>query len=608
MTFALADTNSTNSSSTTSSTTASLDLNQSKIDNAYKCLENKTKSKCNSLSVSDMSLVILAVPSSNVLTECKDALKAKKDSQNCWPSGACKIKDTALAVLALNSLGENTDAAQSWLLNHTRTPTDLIWYLEQDSNEAAQCKISYSGNDYTINVADNKKIDVSAGSCLSLAQSNFWLQISSNCLDRDYSIVCDKDFISTLLYKYSDSPTIYVSSDTKSAPSVQSIDLKINAKCFSTSSTCDYEGSLWATLALLKAGEDVENFIPYVIALGDASKQYFPDAFIYSITSFDDYGTKLIQEQKLGNYWEADSSAYGRFYDTALALLSLKQSSSDQVIKAKNRLLSPLDQSNTGCWGSTNSLRDTAIVLWALTSRYPTLSGTSTTYCSEAKFFCIPTAECPSDQQLGNYFCSGLSSTCCKTENLQSCLAYSGKVCESGEVCTGNERKSTDTDTCCLGECIDAPTGNECENNGNICKDSCSSTQEATSDACDSAQICCTSKTTPAPSSSSWWIWALIIAIIIVLAIIAFLIRDKLKLWWFNFKNKVKKNPKSPPPSAGQQRQYPPRPGFPPFNRPQGRPMQSVRPPMRPQVQQRSLPRPLPKSDDTFEKLKKMSK
>ena len=593
--FAFADINDSDTASETTSDSTEQQQDSSKIDKAFECLEKKVKSDCSGVStIQELALTILASPE-EITNACVSKLKSLKKSDNCWGDSGCTVKDTALTVLALNHVGQNTDESEDWLLSKNKTSTELIWYLEQDSNEASQCKISYSGNDHTINVAENKKIDSSAGSCLSLAQSNFWLQVSPNCYDKEFQVSCDKDFIATLLYRQQNSPTIYILSDTESEPSFGTISLKIKSKCFSTTSSCNYEDSAWATLALLETGHDIEEFLPYLIALADSNKKYLPKSFIYMISNYDDYGTQLIQEQRLGNYWEADSSAHNRFYDTALALLALTNSNAEQVIKAKDWLL--FSQDSDGCWNTNREIRDTAIILWALEGRgFGGQGQTSLTYCSEAGFFCIPTAECPENQKLENYFCSGLSTVCCQSENLLTCSEYSGQECSEDEFCTGNERKSSNTDNCCLADCEPRPQTSECEDMGYICKNSCSENQEEISYTCESGEICCRTKTTP-PTGSRWWIWLLIILILIVIGVIIFLLRHRLKLFWFKIKSRFKKDKgKSAPAGPGT---FPPRPGFPPIRR---QPMQM----RRPLPQQRG--RTDSAMDNVFKKLKDMAK
>ncbi len=601
MAFVFAQTNDTGNDTITTSSTTTTQQNQSKIQTAFTCLEDKVAGKCSTLSLQEISLTILATPKNSVLDECVNALKDKKRSENCWGTNGCNIKETALAILALNHMGENTDAAENWLLAQNKTPVDLVWYLEQDSNEASECHISYDSNDYTVNVNENKKISANAGTCLTRAQANFWLKVSPSCLNKEFRIECDKNFISTLLYKNQNSPTIYVLEDTESSPAFGTISLQVKSKCFSTSSSCDYEATAWATLALLKTRHNVEEFIPYVVALADTNARYLPDAFIFMVTSYEDYGNKLIAEQKLGNYWEASSSAYNKYYDTALALLSLGDSSSDNVIKARDWAL--FSQGNNGCWG--NSIRDTAIMLWALEGRTGrATTGTSVTTCSEGNYFCIPTAECPSGEVLNNYFCSGLSSVCCQNENLQTCSEYSGVVCTSDQVCTGNERRASDEDACCLGTCEDKPTETECESIGYLCKAQCTDSQEEVGYSCNSGDVCCRTKTTPT-GGSSFWLWFFIILILIILIVLAYIYRERLKLFWHKVKNKFKKDKSKGEVSSNNR----PRPGFPPAGMPMmRRPMPMRRMPIMP-PQRRQMPRPEDRAmDETFKKLKEMSK
>jgi hypothetical protein len=488
--------------------------------------------------------------------------------------------------------GEDTEASEKWLLKQERTPTDLVWYLQQDSNVAAECHVGYESKDYIINIGSNKKIDRNAGTCLTRAQSNFWLKVDPDCYDEEFTVECDQSFIANLIYKNKNSPTIYVLEGTDSEPAFGSIKLNVKSKCFGTSS-CDYEATAWATLALLETGHDVEDFIPYVVAMSDTNERYLPEAFIYMLTNYEDYATQLIADQKLGNYWEAPNSAYNRYYDTALALIAVGSSSSEQITKARDWLL--FSQGTNGCW--QNSVRETAIVLWALTGRSGRSSaGGGVTYCSEAGYFCIPSADCPSSEDVGNnYFCPSLSDTCCITENLKSCSEYSGEECSSDEICVGNSRKATDTTNCCTGECKPKPQETECEQNFYTCMTECSEYQELVTEySCDGTEVCCRTKTTE--TSSTWWIWLLVILIIVVLAAIGYILREKLKLLLFRIKSKFKKDKgKKGPSSRGSG--GPPRPGFPPIRRPR-QPVAPIR---------RGLHKDTAMSE-TFRKLKEMSK
>lgn len=566
-----------------------------KIDAAFECLEDKADD-CSDLTTQEVALTIMASPD-NIFDDCVQELLDRQKNDH-WGN----IRDTALAILALDHAGEDTESAEEWLIEENRTPTDLIWYLQEDSNEQTECHIGYDAKDYTITIGEDKKINADAGSCLTKAQANFWLQIDSDCYSEKFSIECDQDFIANLIYRNKDSSTIYVLEGTQSAPAYDTIELEVNSKCFGDSS-CDYESTVWAAAALAQTNHDIDEYIPYIVAMSDTNTRYLPDAFIYMLTNYEDYASSLIEDQKLGDYWEAKSTSYSKYYDTALAILALEGSNSEQVENARDWLL--FAQASNGCW--QNKVRETAMALWALEGRAGRAgsgTGGGVTYCSDAGFFCIASQECTGSDDIGeNYFCPSLSDTCCKTENLKVCSEYSGEVCASNEVCTGNSRKSLDVEECCTGSCQPRPTTSECEENYYTCMDSCSEFQEPISAyACDGAQVCCRTKTTTASSGSSWWIWVLLILIIAVLAAIGYIYREQLKLYWFQLKTKFKKDKdedKGTSFNSGTGPSFPPKPGFPPIRR---QPM-----PPRPQPR-KSFDRRDPAMAETFRKLKEMSR
>ncbi|MCR4284550.1 MAG: hypothetical protein NUV97_00715 [archaeon] len=580
--------------------------NVSKVEKGFECLEEKV-GDCSALTTQEIALTILATPNDNVFDDCVAELKDRKASDH-WGN----VRDTSLAILALHHAGESTQVAEEWLLNQTRTPTELEWYLEQDSNSETECSFGYDANSYNVIIGENKKLESNAGSCLTRAQSNFWLKISPTCYDNEFSVECDKDFIATLLYKNTNSPTIHILEGTDSSPAYGSIKLKVNSKCFGTGS-CEYEATAWATIALLKTGHDVSDYIPYIVAIAETNERFLPAAFIYMATSYNDYATKLVSDVKLGNYWLAAGSAYDKFYDTALALVALGSSSSEQVVKSKDWLL--FSQATTGCW--QNSIRDTAIVLWGIEGRAGKSGGGggggSTTLCGEANYFCIPTGDCPSAENVGNnYFCNSLSETCCMNENLKTCSGYGGEVCTGDSVCTGNERRSSDVEACCTGECVVRPQETECEANFYYCMDSCLDSQESAGNyACDGAQVCCRTKTTSTSTSGSslWWLWVLII--LVVIAIVMWIFRENIRMMWFKMKSGVKKEDGAGPGPGGPG--FGPRPGMPPRGMPPRRmiPRPGMPPQGAPAGAQRPQARGYDRRDramsDTFKKLRDMS-
>lgn len=581
--FVVAD-NKTNTSNTDSGNTdggtvltgsSNSDINLSKIEEGFVCLENELGSDCSGANtVEELAFTLLASPD-NIGQACSDRLNSFKKS-DCFGTGSsCDVRDTALAVLALDHIGQDTSAYENWLLNQTKTATDIIWYLQQDSDEATSCEVNYDSTDYAFDVGSNKKIDSSAGSCLSLARSSYWFQVSPTCYDKSYTVVCDKEFKANLLYQQPNSEVIYVLSDTKSASASGTVNLKIKSKCFSTGNSCDYEGSSWAVLALEKVGRDVDEFVPYLVASEDSNERFLPSAFLHLIVDYSEYGTKLIQQQVL-NSWLADGSAYNEYYDTSLALLALSSSSSEAVTRARNWLLNQA-QDGDGCWNNKD-ITSTSFSLFALeqrSSRYNIGGGTSLASCTASDFYCVSSSVCPSGDVLNNYVCTGLSgSVCCKTENLESCDAQFGQICSSGKTCDGLEVRASDTNSCCLSSCSDpTPSLSACEIGGGSCRASCTETQTESSASCDLGTeslglTCCVQDTTP-EKKSLWWLWLLLV-ILIILIVLAIIFRDKIKVWVYKKKSKFKKDDGKS--SRKVNNSGGPRPGSPPYG---------ARPPMR---------------------------
>ena len=418
--FALAANNTTTTTNLTASgnnTAVVANLNGTKIDKAFSCLAAQVKSNCDGASkIQDIALTILASPS-GVTQACYDRLISSTFKKgDCFGESTCNVRDTALAILAINHVGQDTKAYQNWLKNNTKTAEDLIWYLQEDSIGKTTCRVSYDSVNYDFSVLENKKIETAAGNCLSLANSNYWFQIAPNCYNKKFTISCDSanGYIATLLYKQPTSPILYVLSETKSAQMNTPIELTVKSLCFGEGA-CNYEASAWAAIALDKTGNDIQDYLPYLIAGEDANKQYLPAAFLQILKDFSEYGTKLIQQQTLGS-WEAENTAYNTYYDSGLALLALTSSNQQKVADARSWLLNRA-QDVTGCWNK-NNVRDTAMILWGMEGRTATVTGPAIKLpeCADAGFFCIASDRCPTEELLPNYYCSGVGKKCCKTE------------------------------------------------------------------------------------------------------------------------------------------------------------------------------------------------
>ncbi len=569
-----------------SSASLSSQQEQTQIDKAYSCFEESLGESCgNTQSTKQNAFNLLASSyNANLQSDCKSALKEKlKD--NCWgesDTSSCNIKSTALSVIALNHVGEKVQAYTDWLLSKRITTTGLTWYLEIDANNKTECDI----NGKKITIEDNKQIIGSPPAGLERAYNDYWFQIKD--ITKNYSISCDKDFITALLYQKPDSSAFHISSETHSTSEFDTIVEKVTSYCFSTTTSCDYEGSLWAVFALASQSEDISAYLPYITAFSDKTehKKYIPSAFLYMFTHSDDYYNELISLQKANSYWDESNN---KLYDSALALLALNDVAVDEAERAKNYLLSV--QKDDGCWQS-----ETSFILHAAWPKKPTISGTDTSIsnCEDFGYHCTSIGECNLQNTLDNFYCSSASEVCCekKFEEVR-CSEKGGIICEPDQQCQGEQALASDSAECCIGDCVLIDLEPECEKQGNICKSSCAETEEektALSSSCSFGDVCCGRK--PVEESSNYLLIILLI-ILIVLVILAIVFRNQLKIWMFRFKSdyKTKKTGRPFPPAVPQL----------------ARPPLFQRPPV---FQQRPTQRPArdKEFDETMKRLRDMSK
>jgi len=598
------------------SSSGNADSENAKIDKAYQCIKDKVDKDCSKLTADEQAFALLSVGD---YEDCKNEFLKNSNNNECWPALSCKLKETSIALLALDNIGGDTNKIKSWLLNQTKLASDLVWYLEVDSDSASACSVKYDSRDNSFNILADKKINSGAGSCLSISENGYWLKISSTCLEKTYTVTCDKDFTTTLLYRTQDSSTIHVSQNVHTSVKSGETEEKVLFKCFKQGSVCDYEGSLWASIALNKKGVDTSEFIPYLDAFKDNNKGFFPESFLYILTGSNDFLTSVLNDNFKGKFWQIGT--YNKFYNTALAFAALGGQSSTESQQAKDYLLKSQDPN--GCWGN---IKDTGFLLYTgwprsnsntideciddsdcLTGQtceggFCRTPGGGRQDCETNNYFCEKFSDClsVSGTQLDSYSCSYTSKICCsKNYELPTCVSQSGFLCNTGETCNGEVIQSSDSNTCCSIQCEiqTPPITDTCTPKGTDynCRFSCSSDENEYSGArCDSGSICCLKK-----SKSYFWIWLLLILIIIIILLIIF--RNKVRLLFFRVKTKFRKGPAPnqtrppfPPPGAG-------RPMMPPY----------MRPPPRMPSRQIQGPRNTGKDkefDETLKKLKDMSK
>jgi hypothetical protein len=571
------------------------DISNSQIKKAYDCLENRVDDECSS-SLEDNIFTLLAIK------KCKEDVLDESTNNECWPKSSCKIKTTAQAILALNKVGTETNEAEKWLISQNKTSSEVIWYLQIESPEATTCTITYSGSSHKISIGEDRKINSGAGSCLSLSEGAWWLRISPSCYEKEFEIQChDSSFMTSLLFKKQSSSTIYVSSNPHSASSEGTTTEKVYSICFGQGTSCDYEGSLWATLILDYLDYEISYYLPYLIAMTDENTKYLPEAFLYLLTGETDFRTNLLEKQKNNQYWMESSD---KFYDTALALYPFQNEMPQEKTSSMSWLLEVQD--NDGCWGS---IKNTAFILHSIWPNefigdIPPNGEDYEEDCVDSGYYCMSSVDCEG-KILSEYSCSGTSKCCDTPKSLETCSKLGGEVCGLNEECSISTIKTSDVSECCTGYCKELAQESNCERYEGNCRSSCFDNEEETNDECDYAgEVCCVEKEIPIKEGWPWWIWLLIVLIILV--ILGIIFRDKLRPYWFRIKSKF--GGKSGPKTRGR-----PGPGYPlsssriPLRRPTPR---RIFPPIQNQPVRRPSPtkRPSSEIDDILKKLKEMGK
>jgi hypothetical protein len=596
--------------STTNSTTTSSDP----FDKSYTCLNNQLATKdVTTLTQDELSFSLLATAyNSTIQDKLKTELLSREDTtNNCWPKSGCTIRDTAIALSALDYIHYDTTNIRNWLSNQTMAPPNLIWYLQIDSDasQKATCNITInSGTPTTVYVNQDKTITGNPGSCFYSAYNNFWLQVNPNCYNKNITISCDQDFLIATHFRKSSDTTYYLSTTTQTAPVGGSVQTAIQSICFKQSGSCNYEGSLWASSVLNKQDSNLMyQVLPYIMTSASDNQRYLPSAFLYMLTGYDNYFGDLTNLQNQNGYWQVSDTSR-RYYDTAVALLALN-GKAGQADLAKQYLTTPTIQGN-GCWN--NNIADTAFILYAAASK-PAVSSSGiavSSKCADFGYSCTTSLDCDRNNgtSLSNFACSFGYICCNATIAQQTCSGKGGSICSVGQTCSsGGLSLASDTSYCCIsGTCVQnvAPTTTDCANQGASysCKSQCYSSEKLTTFDCgDATLVCCN---TPTSSSKSyWWIWVLVL--LIILLILVYIFRNQLKVWIFKRDSGFSKsnvNPQTRPP-------------FPPTSQ---RPMMGSMPrriipgQMPPRQAPGMMKRPpFPKDrelDETLKKLKDMSK
>ncbi len=294
-----------------------------------------------------------------------DYIKSRKaNNEACWPSGSCKVKETAFALWVLKEFGEDVDAGDRWLNDALSAAPSLqdFWFLEVVTSNNGTCKISYAlGNNDTI----QRDVSVNAGrfpdcpgavntffnlnTCLqnNLLNNNPALELDINCNQLGPSTILSVIFNTASLY--------YVIEEAETSRKV----ITIQNGCLGTTknSACNYDTSLFSNWLLSAIGSDTTVLL-YVKNNADELKAV-DNSLLYLSAS------QALRQKYLDNLiglQRNDGSFNKQVFETAIATLALRQSGQGQALTSAVDWLKS-KQRPDGSWD--NSELKTAATLYA---------------------------------------------------------------------------------------------------------------------------------------------------------------------------------------------------------------------------------------------------
>ena len=104
---------------------------QDDINKAYQWLKDKVADSWGNTEENAFSVLALQNFDSSLAAQgVQNLLDNSKDGE-CWPSPSCRIKDTALATIALYEMGTDTSKPKTWLLDQQKLFLEEgNWFLQ----------------------------------------------------------------------------------------------------------------------------------------------------------------------------------------------------------------------------------------------------------------------------------------------------------------------------------------------------------------------------------------------------------------------------------------------------------------------------------------------
>ncbi len=458
--------------------------------------------------------------------------KLEDTSLGCWPKDGCKVKDSALAVMAMALAGQDITKEVQWLKN-MRIPglTGNDWLIIVKSGSDGTCDLTYPGGTAakTFNiVADKVKGPTGTFTAdqyyIKLSDLNPGLVGAGAQLQPKITVSCPnlQNPIVTLVYK----PNVNTFFIQKSDPAAN-LELVLANACFkasATSNTCEYESTAYATWALVEIGSmnnDPELTLDKIgthiyLEAKALDKKSDPKVLgllnrilVKSGSAAVSFINDLVSIQRAND----GSWGNGDVLSTAVASFGLTGTDkADAVSKGLGFLTSRV--LNDGSWpGSVEATAWSLIALHGgeLTRITVSVSGGP----DGVNEICGNNIDDDADGILdcGELECS--TDFSCHCQNAEKDADEDGLNCGGLDCqpCTGEVGCSSDTDCsfgeeCVLGECVqkaETPVS-ECETD-NDCDEG---------EKCDSGNCVAEEEAPPADKESSlWWLWLIILLVVL---------------------------------------------------------------------------------------------
>ena len=262
--------------------------------------------------IDTVSVVMVLDLLDSIMSEEIIYINSEEDSDNCWPDGSCKVKDTAFAVYALYLNGDNTTDGKEWLSDAKTVFSDSgDWYLQVATSDSGVCNIKYEKNDKTT----EKTIDITDGRFPSCSNSS-WLDLDS-CLDSDLSSILYTMFdidctelsgaILSLIYKEGNSIYLVDTLDSNMG------ELVYNNGCYGTTkgSACDIETTIYTDWILDMITGDID--VPLYSKINYEEDNPIHNSLLYLTTPDELYLNNLKSIQRSSGSFDnnAKSTAFG---------------------------------------------------------------------------------------------------------------------------------------------------------------------------------------------------------------------------------------------------------------------------------------------------------